>query len=271
MDGHLRAWLDEQVRELNLHAEVALADTDPEGVHQLRVAVRRLRAALKAGVAGAAELRAELRWFFGKLGPVRDLDVLLARFRADSGGFSPGELAAVERLLGGLVAERETVQARLVKVLRGKRYARLLTSLESAEPAEQGQVEVDLVVAIAAPHDRLRAAVAALPYEPADEALHALRILGKKLRYAAELAEPAGGKPVRALVKATKKLQDVLGEFQDSCVAEERLRGLTPEDTEAAFVAGRLVERERARQVEMRAQWHDAYVAVDRAAEAVLS
>lgn len=269
MDVHLRAWLDEQVSELRAQAAIALADTDIEGVHQLRVAVRRLRAALKTGVAGAGELRRELRWFFGKLGPVRDLDVLLARFRADTAGFSPDELAAVERLLGGLVAERAAVQAQLVKVLRGKRYARLLATLEAAEPVETDGVVVDLVAAIAEPHERLRAAVAALPFVPADEDLHALRILGKKLRYAAEMAEPVGGKPVRKLVKATRKLQDVLGEFQDSCVAEERLRGLTPAGMDEAFVAGRLVEREHVRQGEMRAQWYDAYVGVDQAAELV--
>lgn len=268
--AHLRARIDEQLRELLVQGEVALADTDPEGVHQLRVAVRRLRAALKVGD-GGDDLRTELRWFFGQLGPVRDLDVLLARFREDTHGFSAAELAAAELLLDPLVTERAIVQARAAKVLRGKRYLRLLTALgaaaETVEAAESA--DTDLVAKIAKPHRRLVEAVAAMGVDPADQELHDLRILGKKLRYAAELAAPTGGKPVRALVKATKRLQDVLGEHQDACVAETRLRGLTPADLEQAFVAGRLVERERGRQATTRAAWHEAYVEVDDVATAL--
>jgi CHAD domain-containing protein len=108
--------------------------------------------------------------------------------------------------------------------------------------------------------------VASIGPDPTDEQLHDLRILGKKLRYVAELA--AGGK-ARALVKATKRFQDVLGEFHDACVAEERVRALTPADLDEAFVAGRLVERERGKQQAMRAGWFDAWQAVDRRARAL--
>jgi CHAD domain-containing protein len=265
--SHLRESVDEQVRELLAHGAVALADTDPEGVHRLRVAVRRLRAVLKVGAAPAG-LDAELRWFFGELGPLRDLDVLLARLRADD--FRAAERAALERLLSGLVTEREEARRRAVKALRGKRYARLLAALEAvAFPAPAGRAEVDLVAAIARPHRRLRAAVATMGPDPADEQLHDLRIRGKKLRYAAEPAAPAGGKPVRALVRATRHLQDVLGEFHDACVAERRVRALVGADPEEAFVAGRLVERERARQLAMRAEWRAAYTEVDRRAAAL--
>lgn len=261
----LRARLDEQLNELRVQAEVALADTDPEGVHQLRVAVRRARAVLKTS-GGYDELRAGLRWFFGRLGPLRDLDVLLMRFRGDTAGFSATELAAFERLLHGLVADREKARRRVAKTLSGKRYARLLDDLAAAEPSGGAEAELDLVTEIARPHDRIRAEVEAIGTDPADEELHDLRILGKKLRYVAEMAT---GRQARALVKATKRFQDVLGEFHDACVAEERLRALVPGDLEEAFVAGRLVERERAKQREMRATWHDAWLEVDRRAEAL--
>lgn len=260
----LQARLAEQALELFTQAEVALADTDPEGVHQLRVAVRRARAVLKTS-GGYDELMAELRWIFRKLGPLRDLDVLLARFRGDTAGFSPDELAAVERLLAGLVADREKALRRVAKALRDERYTRLVRDLEAATPSE-GEAGPDLVAEIGKPHDRLRAEVAAIGTEPADEQLHELRILGKKLRYVAEMAT---GKEAKALVKATKKFQDVLGEFHDACVAEDRLRALTPADVDEAFVAGRLVERERVKQQEMRAAWHSAWLAVDRRAKAL--
>lgn len=273
---HLRARIDEQVRELLAQGEVALADVDPEGVHSLRVAVRRLRAVLKAGdIAGSDELRAELRWFFGVLGPVRDLDVLLMRFREDTQGFSAAELTAVELLLDPLVTERAAVQAKAAKVLRGKRHRRLLTALATAaasparETTEAATAEADLIAKIAKPHQKLASAVAAMGVDPPDQELHDLRILGKKLRYAAELAAGVGGRPVRTLVKATKRLQDVLGEHQDACIAETRLRGLTPTDVDQAFVAGRLVERERVRQATMRATWYEAFVEVDQAATAL--
>ncbi len=258
----LQARLAEQARELVAQAEVALADTDPEGVHQLRVAVRRARAVL-ATSGGYDELTAELRWIFRKLGPLRDLDVLLARFRGDTAGFSHDELAAVDRLLVGLVADREKALRRASKALRDERFTRLVRSLAAATPSE-GDAEPDLVAELAGPHDRLRAEVAAIGTEPSDDQLHELRIAGKKLRYVAEMAT---GKPAKALVKATKKFQDVLGEFHDACVAEERLRALRPGDLDEAFVAGRLVERERAKQREMRAVWHDAWLAVDRRAQ----
>jgi CHAD domain-containing protein len=261
----LQARLAEQAAELRVHAEVALADTDPEGVHQLRVAVRRARAVLKTS-GGFGDLRTELRWFFGQLGPLRDLDVLLARFRDDTSGFSDTELAAFERLLAPLVADRHKAFRRARKTLRGKRYARLLGELDAAEPAGAGRAALDLVAEIAKPHDRLRAEIAAIGTDPTDEQLHDLRILGKKLRYVAEMAT---GRPARALVKAMKTFQDLLGEFHDACVAEERVRALTPGDLDEAFVAGRLVERERGKQLATRATWYDAWLAVDRRALAL--
>jgi CHAD domain-containing protein len=261
----LRARLDEQLTELRVHAEVALADTDPESVHQLRVAVRRARAVLKTS-GGFDGLRAELRWFFSRLGPLRDLDVLLERFHGDTSGFAAAELAAFERLLSPLTTERAQALRRVTKTLQGKRYAKLLDELGAATPSGDGEAQVDLVAEIAKPHDRLRTEIEVIGTDPTDEQLHDLRILGKKLRYVAEMAT---GRDARALVKATKRFQDVLGEFHDACVAEERLRGLEAHDVEEAFVAGRLVERERVKQQEMRATWYNAWLAVDRRAVAL--
>jgi len=279
---HLRARLDEQVRALLQHGAVALADEDPEGVHQLRVTVRRLRAVLKAeagGLDGAGDLRVELRWFFGELGLVRDLDVLLDHFHAESAGFSPAELGALERLLAGLAAERERAQKRAVRALRSRRYGRLLHTLAAAatspppKRAAAVRAEKNLLAEIGRPHRRLRKAVAAMGADPVDQELHDLRILGKKLRYAAELAAPVGGKPVRRLVRATKELQDVLGEHQDACLAETRVRALVRKVTapDEAFVAGRLVERERVRQDAVRATWHAICQEVDEYASAVVA
>jgi CHAD domain-containing protein len=280
---HLRARLDEQVRALLEHQETAKADTDPEGVHQIRVAVRRLRAALKADDAvhdlpNVEELRVELKWLGGELGPVRDLDVLLGYFRAQAAGFDERELAAVDRLLGTLTADRERARKRMVRALRGRRYAALLVALVVASTApvrgvprskkkQKQQLGGDLTGVVERPFRKLTKLASTLDTDATDEDLHELRIRGKRLRYAAELAVPTGGKPVRQLIKATRGLQDVLGDHQDAVVAEQRVRALLRgrTDAEEIFVAGRLVERERARQAATRNTWQAAFAEVDEA------
>jgi CHAD domain-containing protein len=273
----LSARVEEQVRSLVEHEAVARLGDDPEGVHQMRVAVRRLRAALRATPdTGLDPVRTELRWLGGVLGRVRDLDVLLARIRDQAADFPPTERAAVERLLAGLVADRRRARRRLLEVFDGGRYTSLLHTLTGLRVPNPRDGDALLEV-IARPHRKLRRDALALGDDPPDDDLHALRIRGKRLRYAAELAEPTGGKPVRRLIRATRAFQDVLGDHQDACVAEEELRRQLTDltefadiDHEAVFVAGRLVERERASKADHRARWRDAFTEVDRLATALL-
>ncbi len=92
---------------------------------------------------------------------------------------------------------------------------------------------------------RLRKTAAKLGPDSSDDDLHRARILGKRARYAAELAEPELGKDGRRFVARAKALQDVLGAHQDAIVAEARLRGLLGDTagSGAAFAAGRLVQK----------------------------
>lgn len=287
-DDLVRAKIDEQIRALTEHEQVARVGVDPEGVHQMRVAVRRLRAAIKASrFEGTEELQAELKWLGGALGAVRDLDVQLEHLRGLAADFDPEERAAVERLLHGLLLDRRQARQRMLGVLRSRRYTALLESLGTAAhagPTLNGEVSAkqrkqwagSLGELIRRPYRKLIKDADALGTDPPDDDLHALRIRGKRLRYAAELAEPVGGKPVRALIRATKGLQDVLGDHQDAVVAEQELRRLLrdqdgPVETEVVFVAGRLVERERARRAECRARWRAALAEVDSTATKVIA
>jgi CHAD domain-containing protein len=263
VDSQLRALLDSE--------SVARIGTDPEGVHQMRVALRRLRAVLPAITTAPA---GELRWLGGRLGAVRDLDVQIAYFRGATEGFDDDELGAVGRLLGPLVTERDKANARLRRTLSGRRYRKLCRTLADVaatpwEPPASTEDPTDPATVIARPYRKLRAAVSTM--DDSDAALHRVRIKAKRLRYAAELVEPTGGKPVRALVKATKRLQDVLGEHQDAVVAEQLIRDLASRRRPAdqVFVAGRLVERERARQRASRQAWRAAYDEVLTCAAAV--
>jgi CHAD domain-containing protein len=273
---HVRARIDQQVRALLENEVIAREGTDPEGVHQMRVAVRRMRAALKASAdPGVATAQEELRWLGGILGRIRDLDVLLGHLRNQAADLPDDERAAAERLLAGLVEERRRARRRMLDTFRSARYANLLRTLAAlvtaeGTPAGKKSKEPPLTDVINRPHRKLAKAAHALDDEPADDDLHALRIKGKRLRYAAELAAPTGGKPVRRLIKATKDLQDILGDHQDTVVAEAEVRRLLDElanpDVEVVFVAGRLVERELLRRADRKARWRAAFDEVDRLA-----
>jgi CHAD domain-containing protein len=172
----------------------------------------------------------------------------------------------------------------MLAALRSQRYPALLAELAAAVRAdtapngptpgrEQGPVSPTKL--IKRPYRKLSRAARALGDDPPDDDLHALRIHGKRLRYAAELAAPVGGKPVRNLIRATKQLQDVLGDHQDAVVAEQEVRRLLselddPVDADVLFAAGRLVERERDRRADCRAGWRAVLSEVDTQAQVVL-
>jgi CHAD domain-containing protein len=269
---HVRAIVAAQVRELIAHDPGTRLGEDPEELHQARVATRRLRAVLRAARAlldpdWVKSLRAELSWLGGALGPVRDLDVLLQRLRAEIDDLEPAERRASEQLLGLLEEERESARAAMLEALSSARYADLLAQLEAAAVAPRARAtDVSLQSIAAAEFRKLRKAVRTLPPDPSDDALHAVRIQGKRARYAAELAEGVVGKPARRFVRDAKRLQDVIGEHQDAVVAEERMRALLGrvEAARAHFAAGRIVERERERRRAARAAFPESWARLER-------
>lgn len=280
---HIRAGLDARLRNLVTHDPGTRQGTDPEELHQMRVSVRRIRAMLKAGRpwldrAWSEPLLEKLSWLGRCLGPVRDLDVLLAGIRHSAAGFDNLERASVERLITGLDQQRDEARSVLLAELDSGRYRDLLSTLGASvqHPLPASESEVDDHTAfgdlLQAQFHTLRTAVERDGRAATDERLHELRLRGKRLRYSAELAAPMDGPSVRRLVSCAKKFQDVLGEHHDACVAEERIRALLAEhrdDTDAAFVAGRLVEREQARKAAYRAEWWNQWEDLREAAEEI--
>jgi CHAD domain-containing protein len=273
--GFIRALLGRQYEEILRHDPGVRLDLDPEDVHRVRVAARRARAVLRAArrvldPEWSEPLRAELKWLGGSLGALRDLDVLLLRLSKQIAELDQPEQTAAATLVEALEAEREGAQALAAEALGSDRYFRLLDALEAAARGPRvRRGEVSLEKLAAKEFKRLRKAAEQLGPGSTDDELHRVRILGKRARYAAELAEPEAGKPARRVVARAKSFQDVLGAHQDAIVAEARLRGLLAEQPRsgAAFAAGRLVEGERRRRREARAALPKAWRDLDREAQ----
>jgi CHAD domain-containing protein len=270
---HVQARLQAQHRALLRHDPGTRVGDDPEDLHDLRVAVRRLRALLRAADSllvpeWSQPLRDELKWLGGELGPARDLDVLLAHLRAEAERLDGGaDQLAFAEVLQRLEAERAGARERLLAALESERYLALLAALEAAGLAPH-------VRALDAPLDelagrefgRLAKAVRALGDDPDDDELHRVRIKGKRARYAAELAEPVQGKRAASFLRRAKAFQDVVGEHQDAVVAENRLRAIAAElaSAEAVLATGRIVERERRRRRKARAAFPKAWAKLER-------
>jgi CHAD domain-containing protein len=267
---HLKAMLARQYRAILAHDPGTRLGSDPEELHQMRVATRRLRAFLRVArplleLEWAESLRAELAWLGGILGPVRDLDVLIEHLRDDETQLEQRERRALRRVFDILDRERAAARASLLEGLRATRYLELLDRLEAAVEAPRLVDSDETVSDIAAAEFRkLRKTVKGLEEHPTDEELHAVRIRGKRARYAAELGEIARGKHATRFIREAKVFQDVLGDHQDAAIAEERIRAiLTEAGGEAlAFAAGRIVERERMRRVAARAAFPDAWASL---------
>ena len=103
---------------------------------------------------------------------------------------------------------------------------------------------------------------------PPDDDLHALRILGKRARYTAELQKKSPA--ITAFLDALADFQEVLGDHQDASVLEDQLRAMVARsgDTAAAIAAGRVIEGGRQRKIRARAAYPAAWKAVSGAAKA---
>jgi CHAD domain-containing protein len=269
---HVLAMLRGQLEAVRAHDPGTRLGKDPEELHQMRVAVRRLRAILRAArpifEPGRVEpLREELAWLGGALGDVRDFDVMREYLQDELATLPPIERRGGQRLLQLLDDAHATARRELVKALDDDRYFALLDRLADfiAQPPVTDP-DMSLRDLAAREFKKLRKVVEALRDEPSDAELHAVRIKTKRARYAAELAMPVEGQPAERFVQKAKRLQDILGEHQDAVVAEGRLRELFDgvRGRRAGFVAGRLVERQQARRLAARADFASSWPKVER-------
>ncbi len=232
----------------------------------MRVASRRLRSALRSfrsllDRTATDPLIEELRWLGRELGAERDQEVLEARLRTALDAVPrPLLLGPVRgRLRRWSAARSADSHGRTLDVLDSPRYLSLLDSLDAllTDPPLRGKAAKDpgtvLAAAVLKDHarlaDRVEHALSLPPGPDRDLALHSARKAAKRTRYAAELARPALGKPAKRLVRRLKKVQDCLGDHQDSVVAREALRDLAVQAHaagEPSFPWGLLYGREEA-------------------------
>ena len=243
--------------------------SNPEAIHQARVATRRLRSDLKTlepllSPSAVARLRNDLAWLGGLLGAVRDLDVLTDRIQDGADGLPRAEDEAYAAIASMLRDDRRVRWLELVDAMGSARYVNLLETLVTASqhpPVIDGwshrRARPILRKLVGKSWRRTARAVSALDPEPSDAALHEVRKRAKRARYSAELGRDLFGKPARRLAKRLEAMQDALGDLQDSVLAEKQLgslpgRGLPPS---AAYLAGAIVCEERGARASIRNRW----------------
>jgi triphosphatase len=224
---------------------------DPEELHDMRVATRRLRAALKL-YSDALPKRSEryerdLRWVAGALREVRDLDVHLQRLSEESS--RNGEV--LEEVVSLLRERRVEARRRMLEALDSNRYERLVASFSGTLRRGRSPTPTSPVLE-AAPelvrdrYKKVRKSANTLSEDSPPEHFHDLRKKGKRLRYALEPLQEIYGKQARKMVKLLKNMQDDLGDHQDLIVAAglmEELGVAGDRPPQAAFSMGSMVER----------------------------
>jgi CHAD domain-containing protein len=270
----IRSAISEAVASLLQHDPIVRTSGDPEGVHQARVATRKLRSHLRTfgpllDPDWTEPLRSELGWLAMGLGAVRDREVLLERLRERAKSLPDSDAKSAASLLKILEAEIGDLRKKMIADLDSQRYVDLLENLVTAAHSPATLPEADqpanaMLPALATtPWRRLRSAVRQLPVSPTDPELHRIRILAKRARYAAEAVAPVAGNDATAFARGAAKLQTILGEHQDAVTAQAWLRS-TRAAGRKAFVAGELIALERIAAEDARTRWPKIWDSLDR-------
>ena len=222
-----------EAASLREHLRPQTGIPDPEEIHQARIAVRRIRVALRAFrgfmPAHVGEFRPEFQWLGQVLGEARDLDVYAESLKA-SGAGTAAIRAKIEK---GLERARTDAYGHLRSLLASDRFAKLTKAFAEfvdTEPPRgvqrrwrslriQDAVRGDLRESL----KRVLKLGRKVDNDSPPEKLHKLRIRAKRLRYESEFYMDFYPQ-LRDLTKGTRHLQDLLGSYRDACNAADRLR-----------------------------------------------
>ena len=238
------------------HEDGTREGSDPEQLHAMRVATRRMRAAWRVFDSAyrpgrSRRMKGHLKEVAARLGSVRDLDVQIDGLRAYQASLAQGDRAAIAPLITAWEAERDDARVLLLRDLDSTAYHQWvnaythfvlsegLGALPPLAPTSPTRVSEIAGSRIWHAYEEVRA------YEPtlrwADLAtLHQLRITAKRLRYAIEFFREALGPGAAVVIARVVALQDHLGALHDAEVAGTRARSFLVENS------SRLSEAERA-------------------------
>jgi CHAD domain-containing protein len=215
-------------------------------------------------------LRDRLKGVADALGAVRDTEVLRDRLRSRGPSLPEGDRKGLDELVTSLEIARDEAREQLLEAIREPTYVVLLDELVEAareprvlEAAAGAPAASELRSALERPWQHLEHAVEGAREDASDASLHAVRIRAKRARYAAEAVAPVFGKRAEAFAEAAARLQDELGEHQDSVVARAWLREAAESGADA-FVAGELSAIEAQAATAVRATWPKAWKALSR-------
>lgn len=232
------------LEQLLINEHCLVATGNGEAIHQMRVALRRLRSAIKVfrpiiATPRLDEIKADLRWLLTHLGPARDAEVFLAEIIDPVVERHPHD-AGLAALRAHWEADREVKMAQALDAVRGRRFASLVLKL--GEWVETGDW---LGTPGTPPRRKLEAPIAPFAMarlakgvrklittareqlsrlSPEDQ--HEIRILCKQARYTGEFfASLAPRKHMKVFLAELAELQDVLGQLNDIAVAGPKLSG----------------------------------------------
>ncbi|WP_327636801.1 CHAD domain-containing protein [Kribbella sp. NBC_00482] len=248
-------------------------NAEDDAIHQVRVSCRRLRSDLKLFrklLAGdwATELRADLAALAQACGEARDLEVIAALVRETA--TSEDNQDHVDTILTKLTLGLERAAARSAEVVLGESTKDLLTTIDAvaAAPdlnakAEKPSSEVLPQLLQSATEKFTQAADKLKPWT-SDDDWHEVRLLAKRVRYAADTSAAVLGDEARTTAAHAATYQELLGQHQDHCAAADALTAMAvdaaaQDDPELSYTLGRLTERHRAARRPLREQFLSLY------------
>ena len=276
----VRAILLVLLTTLEANVDGTVKDIDTEFLHDLRVACRRTRSALTQleGTLGgeiAAPFNTQFKWLGGLTGPLRDLDVYLLEMPTYRALLPPHASADLDPLEALIRSARARALTSVVRGLGSARFDRLVKgwrqTLDEIVPQSGPRASRSTITLsdkrIMRAYRRILKHGRGLDHDPPAETLHRLRIDAKKLRYLLEFFHslyPAT--EIDARIKELKRIQDILGGFNDMEVQRDRLSSFAQElhadpdiPTSCILTLGRLAGALEERQEEFRSAFHDAF------------
>lgn len=267
-----RSYLRHQMEKLTKSKKAVLENYDPDGIHDMRVATRRMRDALKIlestvyDPAKTEHFRKQLRKLTSKLGEARDTDVFLENLRSYKASLAEDQTSGLEYLEQSLENKRKRARIDTLKVLRKHKIQETLRNLEHfANTPKAGTITHSTKDGSVKPW-RVRDFVASsiwknyegvLAYqavmdnyaEASMTNLHQLRIAAKHLRYTLEFFSDTLPGTANTLIEQVTDVQDYLGKLHDHDVAVitcDQILADHPEDTALQnYRQYRVAERDR--------------------------